>query len=123
MRHSSRSAPGDIPAPSYRAAARAARTCSAPAQALEQTGGRAVQAGEVAALQTRLDIAGQHLAQFHAPLIEAVDAPDRAAREHSVLLQRQQRAQARWRQLVQQQEGAGPIAGKVAVPARVRLAV
>ena len=58
----------------------------------------------VAAVQTRRDVLGQHLAQLHAPLVEAVDAPQRAADEHPVLVQREQRAQAGGVQPLQQEE-------------------
>src|SRR5690348_14109322 len=38
------------------------------------------------------------LAQFHAPLVEGVDIPDRALHEDAVLVQRHQRAERIWRQ-------------------------
>ena len=45
------------------------------------------------ALKLRNDALRQHLAQFHAPLVERVDLPDGALREHAVLVERDQLAQ------------------------------
>src|ERR1035441_2523727 len=39
-------------------------------------------------LQLRNDVLRQHLAQLDAPLIERIDAPDRALREHTVQIGR-----------------------------------
>jgi len=44
-------------------------------------------------LELRNDVFRQHLAQLHAPLIERIDAPDRALREHAVLIERDQLAE------------------------------
>jgi hypothetical protein len=77
----------------------------------------------VTGLRRVCDVLRQHLAQLHAPLVEAVDAPQAAAGEHAVLVQRQQRAQLAGRQRVQQEEGAGPVAAEVAVAAGVLLAL
>jgi hypothetical protein len=69
--------------------------------------------------QPRQQVAAQRLAQLHAPLVEAVDAPQRAAGEHAVLVQRDQRAQRTRRQRVQHQRGARPVAGEAAVARHV----
>ena len=68
-----------------------------------------------------MDVFGQHLAQLHAPLVEAVDAPDRTADEHPMLLQRDQRPQAGGGEFTQQQKGAGAVAFEVAMPTVVLL--
>src|SRR5262249_2952989 len=44
------------------------------------------------AFQLGDDVAGQHLAQLHAPLIEGVDVPDGALREDAVLIECHERA-------------------------------
>src|ERR1035437_1131598 len=72
------------------------------AQALQQTGSRPVEPADVARVQTRLDVLGQHLAQLHAPLIKAIDAPERATDKHAMFLQRDQRTQTARGQIVQQ---------------------
>jgi hypothetical protein len=51
---------------------------------------------------TRDDALGQHLAQFHAPLVEGVDVPDSALSEDVVLIEGNQRAQRPRRELVGQ---------------------
>src|SRR5436305_948541 len=48
------------------------------------------------------DLLRQHLAQFDAPLVEGVDRPDRALREDTVLVQRDERAQRVGRQAFEQ---------------------
>ena len=45
-------------------------------QALEQSSRRGIQARHIATLQARLNVLGQKLAEFYAPLVKAVDAPD-----------------------------------------------
>ena len=60
------------------------------AQARQQPGGRRVEPAHVARRETRQQVAGQRLAQLDAPLVEAVDAPHRAAGEDAVLVQRDQ---------------------------------
>ena len=52
----------------------------------------------------------QLLAQFHPPLVEAVDPPDRALHEHAVLVQRHQRAERGRVQAIGEQRAAGPVA-------------
>ena len=45
--------------------------------------------------QFRDNAAGQYFAQFDAPLVEAVDVPDRPLRKDAVLVQRDQAAECR----------------------------
>ena len=45
------------------------------------------------ALEFRDNALGQHLAQFHAPLVERVDVPDGALGEHAVLVKGDQLAE------------------------------
>jgi alpha-beta hydrolase superfamily lysophospholipase len=90
------------------------------ADAPQQARAGPVQTVRVTAGQARLDVLGQHLAQLHAPLVKTVDAPERTADEHPVLVQRNQRAQAGRRQVVQQQEGAGAVAREVPVATGIR---
>src|SRR5215831_7382253 len=47
----------------------------------------------LSAFQLGDDMAGQHLAQLHAPLIEGVDVPDGALREDAVLIECHERAE------------------------------
>jgi hypothetical protein len=67
------------------------------------------------ALQFGQNLLRQYLAEFHTPLVERVDVPDRALREDAVLIQGDERAQDVWRQPVGQNDSAGPIAGEGAV--------
>src|SRR6476646_949347 len=53
---------------------------------------------------------GEHLAQFDAPLVEAVDVPDHALHEHAVLVQRDERAERMRRQAVGEDRAAGAVA-------------
>ena len=55
----------------------------------EERGRRGILGGEsiVVALDRRGDLQGELLAQLHTPLVERVDAPDRALREGDVLVQ------------------------------------
>ena len=46
-----------------------------------------LQSGSRRALDLCNDVLGQYLAQFHTPLIEGVDIPDRALRENMVLVE------------------------------------
>src|SRR4051794_21106837 len=57
--------------------------------AADQRVGRAivVQIRLLRAVQFRQDPLREHLAEFHAPLVERVDVPDRALREHTVLIE------------------------------------
>src|SRR6202453_535216 len=56
----------------------------------------------VGALELWNDALGERLAQFDAPLVEAIDAPDRALGEDAVLVQRDQLAQRGRSQAIQQ---------------------
>ena len=89
---------------------------------MQQAGTRPVEPGHLAAGQPCLHIARQHFAQLDPPLVEAVDAPDRAADKNAVLLQRKQCAQALGGQRVEQQKRAWPVAWKVLVAAAIWLA-
>ena len=51
----------------------------------------------------------QHLPQFHAPLVIRIDRPDRALREHVVLIQRHQRTQDIRCQRLGQNKVGGPV--------------
>ena len=81
-----------------------------------------IESGRITTLQARLDVFGQHLAQLHAPLVKAVDAPQAAAHEHAVLLQRNQCAQRSGGEGFEQHQRAGAVAGKVPVPVVAGLA-
>src|SRR5438309_8982274 len=48
------------------------------------------------ALQFRDDALSQHLAQFDAPLVERIDAPDRALSEDRVLIEGDELAERVW---------------------------
>src|ERR1039458_10318923 len=50
----------------------------------------------------------QHLPQLHPELVERIDVPHHALREHAVLVQRHQRAQNLWRQPFRQNRIARP---------------
>lgn len=54
------------------------------------------------ALEFRDNSLREHLAQFYSPLVERVDLPDCALREHGVLVERDQLAENRWRKLLGQ---------------------
>src|SRR5262249_8256572 len=72
---------------------------------------RIVREPELAARrQLRRDTRGQRLAKLDTPLIERVDAPDRALHEDLVLVERDERAQRHRRQLLGQDRVGGPIA-------------
>src|SRR5579871_399958 len=76
--------------------------------AADQRVGRAVviELRLLGALKLRDDSLSQDLAQFHAPLVEGIDLPDRALGEDAVLVEGHELAERRRRQLVQQ-EGIG----------------
>ena len=67
-------------------------------------------AGSALPRELRDDALGQHLAQLDAPLVERVDVPDHALREHDVLVERDQLAERRGRQSRQQQRVGRPVA-------------
>ena len=67
----------------------------------------------VFAVQFGNDALRQHLAQLDAPLVEGVDLPDRALREHAVLVQRDQRAEHCRRQLFGEDVLVGRLPSKV----------
>ena len=71
--------------------------------------------GAGAAFQFRQDAAGQGLAQLHAPLIEAVDAPHHPLDQGFVLVERDQGAQGVRRQGVHHDQGRGTVAGEGAL--------
>src|SRR5262249_18386677 len=54
-------------------------------------------------LELRNDPLGERLAEFHPPLVEAIDLPDRALGEDAVLVERDQLAERRGRQAFQHQ--------------------
>src|ERR1700722_17400743 len=56
------------------------------------------------------DALGQRLAELHAPLVEAIDVPDRALGEDAVLIERDQLAERLWRQTVEQNHIGRPVA-------------
>src|SRR5579862_1049041 len=70
---------------------------------------RAVVLARRRTLKLRDDVLGQHLAQFHTPLIEGVDLPDRALRKDAVLVQSYQLAQNFRRQLLDQNRVRRPV--------------
>ena len=65
--------------------------------------------------QFRDDSLGEHFAQLDAPLIEAVDVPDHALHEDRVLVERDQLAEHRRRQLLGENRVRRPIAGEHAM--------
>src|SRR5580704_14190446 len=71
----------------------------------DQRVGRAVmlELGFRGTFQLGDDPLGERLAQFHAPLIERIDLPDRALGEDAVFVERDQLAQRGRRQGVQQE--------------------
>ncbi len=83
----------------------------------DQGVGRAVvgQLGLGLALELGDDLLRQHLAELDAPLIEGVDLPDRALREHAVLVERHQLAQRGRRQAIYHDGVGGAIALEHAV--------
>ena len=84
-----------------------------PIPADQRVGGRVVAEPRVGlGLQFRHDPHGEHLAQFHAPLVERIDAPDAALREHAVLVERHQAAQHAGREPLGENGRAGTVAGK-----------
>jgi hypothetical protein len=78
---------------------------------------------EVAGGEALANVFGEDFAEFDAPLVEAVDAPDGAADEDTVFVQGDERAQAGGVEPVQQQEGAGAVAWEVAVTACIGFAL
>ena len=60
--------------------------------------------------QFRDDPLGQHLAQFHAPLVERIDPPDAALGEHLMFIQRNQRTQAVRGECLPQDQVGRPVA-------------
>src|SRR3990167_6648235 len=82
------------------------------AEEVDQAVGRAVFGSVLlAADQARIHALAQLLAQFHAPLIEGVGAPDHALGEHLVLVQGDQSAQASRTDPFEHQGVARPVAG------------
>src|SRR5579875_4176061 len=63
----------------------------------------------VRVLQLWNDFLRELLAEFHAPLVERVDMPDRALGEYAVLVQRDQRAQGTRRQVFGEDGVRGPV--------------
>ncbi|KAF5304306.1 hypothetical protein FQR65_LT07998 [Abscondita terminalis] len=75
--------------------------------------GGGVHARPILPFAPRKQFLGQLFAQLYAPLVEAVDAPQRAADEDTVFVQRNQRAERRGAEPLHQKEGAGPVARAV----------
>ncbi len=65
----------------------------------------------IEALRAVLRSTWRSLAEFHAELIEAVDLHENAVGEGAVLVESDERAQRRRREIVDQDRRAGPIAG------------
>jgi AsmA protein len=78
--------------------------------ALDQRIGRTVVCEGRVALQFGHDLHRQHFAEFHAPLIERIDLPDRPLGEHVVLVERDQFAQHLRRQVLRQDHVGGVVA-------------
>src|SRR5438876_9588813 len=57
-------------------------------------------------LYRRRKLLGEPLAELNAPLIERIDAPDDALREHAVLVERDELTQGRGIELLEQHDGA-----------------
>src|ERR1700731_1589797 len=62
-------------------------------------------------LHGRRQLLGELLAELHAPLIERVDAPYDALREHAVLVERGEPAESGGIELLEQHDGARPTPG------------
>src|SRR5262245_18596675 len=69
----------------------------------------------LSAFQLRDDVAGQHLAQLHAPLIEGVNVPDGALREDAVLIEGHECAERLRRQPLGENGARWPVAFEGAV--------
>ncbi len=69
-----------------------------------------VSAGSAPAVSSGDDALGQNLAELDAPLIEGVDAPDRALGENIVLVERDQRAERMRRQPLGEDHVGRPVA-------------
>ena len=67
--------------------------CASAAQAFHEPGGRGVAPARAARGEPQQQVIAQRLAPFHTPLIEAVDAPQRAAGEHAVFVHGDERAE------------------------------
>src|SRR5688572_3332358 len=80
------------------------------AQAAQQRCGGGVQPRGIPSGKARQQVVAQCLAQPHAPLVEAVDAPHGATGEHPVLIQGYQRTQAARCQRIQHQRRAWSVA-------------
>src|SRR5258708_22658773 len=66
--------------------------------------------GFALALELRDDALGQDLAEFYAPLIDRVDAPNRSLGEHAVLVQRHELSERGWGKTIQHDGVRRPIA-------------
>src|SRR6202789_4378167 len=66
--------------------------------------------GRLVGVELRNDPLGQHLAELDAPLVERVDLPDRPLCEHAVLVKRDQLAERRRGQPVEQNGVGRPVA-------------
>ena len=61
-------------------------------------------------VQLRNNALGQHFTEFHTPLVEGVDVPDRALREDAVFVERDQRADNSRSQLFREDQIGRPVA-------------
>src|SRR5437879_11830071 len=71
---------------------------------LQDGSGRRVAAVRI--LHRRRELVAQLLAELHAPLVEGVDAPHDALREHAVLIERDEPAEGCGIELLEQHDGA-----------------
>ncbi len=80
-----------------------------PGELLEKSGraGRGFSTARVAYGRSKLF--GKFLSQFHAPLIERIDTPDHALREHLVLVKRHQPPERSRVELRERHDGAGTV--------------
>src|SRR4051794_36704072 len=78
----------------------------------QAVGGAVVARDRGVALELGQDLAGELLAQLHAPLVEAVDVPDDALDEDLVLVEGDQRAQPVGGELAVEDRVGGPVAGE-----------
>src|SRR5439155_1463051 len=60
-----------------------------------------IELGLCAGVEFRNDAQRQHLAELDPPLVEGVDVPDGALREHAVLVERDELPERGWRQPLQ----------------------
>ena len=85
------------------------------AQPAEQACSGRVQPTGIPTLKARCQVLGQGFAKLHTPLVKAVDAPDDTGNEDAVFVHGEQGAECGGGEFVEDDGGAGAVAGKVLV--------